>query len=252
VIDTTRRGDVAVLQITHGKANALDLELCEALTAELDGSARSDARALVVTGQGKMFSAGLDLVRLVDGDRGGAAYVRAFMPVFNRMFETLFAYPKPVVAAVNGHAIAGGCIMACAADYRMMAREPGRIGIPELLVGVPFPVVPLEIMRFSTPPHYLQAMAYRGATLTAEAALQHGIVDAVADPDRLLDDAVSVAEALAAMPSAAFALTKRQLRDPAMQRIRAGAAMDAEVTLAWASAETLTAIRDYVARTLKR
>lgn len=249
MIDITRQGHVAVLRITHGKANALDLELCEALTAQLDACARSDARALVIVGQGKMFSAGLDLVRLLDG---GAAYVRTFVPVFNRTFETLFAYPKPVVAAVNGHAIAGGCILACAADYRLMGREPGRIGIPELLVGVPFPVVPLEIMRFATPPQYLQAMVYRGTTFTADAALQHGIVDAVTDPDRLLDEAVAVAESLAAIPSAAFTLTKRQLRAPAMQRIRAGAAVDAEVTSAWASAETLSAIREYVARTLKR
>ena len=249
MIEMARRGDVAVLRMAHGKANALDLELCEALTAQFDDSARSDARALVLVGQGKMFSAGLDLVRLVDG---GAAYVRAFVPVFNRTFETLFACPKPVVAAVNGHAIAGGCILACAADYRLMAREPGRIGIPELLVGVPFPVVPLEIMRFAAPAQHLQAMAFLGTTMTADAALQHGLVDAVSDPDRLLDEAVAVAQSLAAIPSPAFTLTKRQLREPAMQRIRAGAAVDAEVTNAWASAEMLDAIRAYVARTLKR
>ena len=248
MIDMTRRGTVAVLRMMHGKANALDLEFCEALTAQLEASAQSDARALVVVGQGGMFSAGLDLVRLLDG---GAAYVRAFIPVFNRTFETLFACPKPVVAAVNGHAIAGGCILACAADYKVMAREPGRIGIPELLVGVPFPVVPLEIMRFAAP-QSLQAMTYRGTTFTAGAALQHGIVDAVVEPEALLDEAVAAAESLAAIPSAAFTLTKRQLRDPAMQRMRAGAATDADVANAWASAETLGAIRDYVAKTLKR
>jgi enoyl-CoA hydratase len=249
MIDLTRRGDVAVLRMTHGKANALDLELCEALTAQLGASARSGARALVIAGQGKMFSAGVDLVRVVEG---GAAYVRECLPSVNRLFEALFTFPMPVVAAVNGHAIAGGCVMACAADYRVMAREPGRIGIPELLVGVPFPVVPLEIMRFAVPPPHLQAMAYRGVTLTADAALQDGIVDLVVEPDGLLDEAVAVAESLAVISSAAFALTKRQLREPAMQRIRAGAAIDAEVTDAWASAETLGAIRDYVARTLKR
>ena len=95
-----------------------------------------------------------------------------FLPAMNQAFEALFAFPKPVVAAVNGHAIAGGCIMACCADYRIMAREPGRIGIPELLVGVPFPVVPLEIVRFATPPQHLQALIYRGLTLTADDALR--------------------------------------------------------------------------------
>jgi enoyl-CoA hydratase len=168
------------------------------------------------------------------------------------MFETLFAFPKPVVAAVNGHAIAGGCVMACAADYRMMARAPGRIGIPELLVGVPFPVVPLEIMRFAAPRQYLQALAYRGLTLTADLAMQHGLVDAVVDGERLLDDAVAVAESLAAIPSAAFSLTKLQVRAPTRRRMRAGETVDAAVQDAWASPEALSAIRDYVARTLKR
>jgi enoyl-CoA hydratase len=249
VIDLTRRGHVALLRMTHGKANALDLELCEALTGALTDCARSDAGALVLTGEGRMFSAGVDLLRVVNG---GAAYVRTFLPSVNRMFETLFSFPKPVVAAVNGHAIAGGCVMACAADYRMMAREPGRIGIPELLVGVPFPVVPFEILRFAAPPQHLQAMAYRGLTLTADLALQHGLVDAVVEPERLLDDAVAAAEALAAITADAFQLTKRQMRAPALQRMRSGAAVDTAVQDAWASPATLDAIRDYVARTLTR
>ena len=249
MIDLDTRGGVAVLRMTHGKANALDLELCGALLARLDECRASATRALVITGEGRMFSAGVDLPRVVDG---GPSYVRAFIPVLNAALNALFAFPKPVVAAVNGHAIAGGCVIACAADYRLMAREPGRIGIPELLVGVPFPVTPIEIMRFVAPPQHLQALIYRGLTLTADAALQHGLVDAVVDPDRLRDEAIAVAEAMAAVPAATFTLTKAQLRDPAMQRIRAGAAVDAAVEDAWAGEETLSAIRAYVARTLKR
>jgi enoyl-CoA hydratase len=249
VIDLTRRGTVDVLRMAHGKANALDVELCEGLTSQLRACAQSDAGAVVVTGDGKMFSAGVDLVRLVNG---GAAYVRTFLPALNRLCETLFAFPKPVVAAVNGHAIAGGCIIACAADYRMMTRETARIGVPELLVGVPFPPAPLEIMRFAAPAQHLQAMIVRGTIFTADQALQHGLVDAVADADRLLAEAVDAATAMASIPAAAFALTKRQLREPALQRMRNGAATDAEVEDAWASPEILRAIGDYVARTLKR
>jgi enoyl-CoA hydratase len=248
VIDSTRQGRVALLRMAHGKANALDVELCDALTAQLNDCAGSDAGALVVTGEGRMFSAGLDLVRILNG---GATYVRALLPSLNRMLAALFSLPKPVVAAVNGHAIAGGCVIACAADYRLMAREAGRIGIPELLVGVPFPVVPLEIMRFAAPQH-MQALAYRGLTLTADQSLPYGLVDAAVDADRLLDDALAVAESLAAIPAAAFALTKRQMREPALQRMREGAVTDAAAEDSWASAETLAAIRGYVARTLNR
>lgn len=250
MIELTHRGSVTVLRLAHGKANALDLEFCEALTSQLDDCQRSRSTgALVLTGTGRMFSAGVDLLRLV-GD--GASYVRVFLPSVNRMFQTLFTFNKPVVAAVNGYAIAGGCVMVSSADARLMARESGRIGIPELLVGVPFPVVPLEIMRFAAPSQYIQSLAYRGLTLTGDEALRHGLVDTVTDPDHLLDEAVAAAESLAALPPSAFALTKRQLRAPSLQRMSAGASIDAAVQEVWASAETLTAIRDYVARTFKK
>jgi enoyl-CoA hydratase len=249
MIERTNRGDIAVLRMAHGKANALDLELCNALTAELEAYRQSAAKALVVTGSGRMFSAGVDLVRVADE---GAPYLRVFLPAVNRAFETLFSLLKPVVAAVNGHAIAGGCIIACAADRRLMAHDGGRIGIPELLVGVPFPVVPLEIIRFAVAPPHLQSLVYRGATLSPDEALQHGLVDAVVDPASLVDDAIAVAQAMAALPSSAFALTKRQLREPVLERIHVGAALDALVQNAWASDETLTAIRDYVRRTLTK
>jgi enoyl-CoA hydratase len=250
MIDLAQRAGVTVLRMVHGKANALDLEFCDALTSQLEECKRSPrTRALVVTGTGAMFSAGVDLLRLVDA---GAEYVHAFLPVLNRMFQTLFAFSKPVVAAVNGHAIAGGCIMVCAADWRLMARGPGRIGIPELLVGVPFPVVPLEIMRFATQTSQLQSLAYRGLTLPAEEALDRSLVDAITDGDRLLDEAVGVAEAAGALSAEAFALTKAQVREPSLQRMRAGGPTDAAVQDVWASAATLGAIRGYVARTFKK
>ncbi len=249
MFELTHRGRVAVLRMTHGKANAIDFEFTVGLRAQLDAIRLSPAGALVITGQGKMFSAGVDLPRLV---AGGAAYVREFLPAMNQAFHALFSFPKPLIAAINGHAIAGGCVIAGCADYKIMASEPGRIGIPELLVGVPFPVVPLEIMRFAAPPQHLQTMIYRGLTFTATEALQRGIVDAVIDPDRVLDEAVAVAESLAAVPFDAFELTKRLLRSPALQRMREGAAIDATVEDAWAGEPILDAIRDYVARTLKR
>jgi enoyl-CoA hydratase len=249
MFELTQRGRVAVLRMTHGKANAMDLEFCRALTAQVHACQQSPAGALVIVGQGKMFSAGVDLLRLV---AGGAAYAHEFLPAMNHAFETLFAFPKPLVVAVNGHAIAGGCVMACCADYRVMAREPGRIGIPELLVGVPFPVVPLEIVRFATPPQHVQALIYRGLTLAADEALRYGLVDAVVDADRVLDEALEVADRMAAVPFEAFHLTKRLLREPAIRQMHEGGVIDAVVQDAWAGEMVQNAVRDYVARTLRR
>jgi enoyl-CoA hydratase len=249
VTSLEQRGQVAILRMAHGKASALDLEFCEALTRQLDECRRTSlSAALVLTGTGTIFSAGVDLLRIVDG---GAPYVRAFLPAVSRTFETLFTFPKPVVAAVNGHAIAGGCVMACASDVRLMANGPGRIGIPELLVGVPFPIVPLEIMRFAAAPQHLQSLVYRGVTLSAEEAVAHGVIDEAVEGDRLLDAAVATAGRLAALPPAAFSATKNQIRALALQRIREGWQYDAAVTKIWESAETLETIRGYITRTFK-
>ena len=107
-------------------------------------------------------------------------------------------------------------------------------------------------MRFAAPMGRLQAWIFQGVTLDADAAASQGLVDAAADADRLAADALAAAERMAALPRTAFALTKRQLREPTLQRIRAAAARDAEVLAAWQAPETLAAIREYVARTLRK
>jgi enoyl-CoA hydratase/carnithine racemase len=249
-IDVVHRDKVAIFHMTHGKANALDVEFCEAIAARLEEFRHSSIQALVLIGQGQIFSAGVDLLRVLDG---GPAYVKVLLPTLSNAFEILFGYPKPVVAAINGHAIAGGCVLACAADYRVMAQQAGRIGVPELLVGVPFPTIALEIMRFVAAPQHLQALLYGGATLSPESAADQGLVDAIAEPEKLLEQAVLVAETLAALPPAAFTLTKRQVLEPVLKRVREdGPRFDAAVEELWAAPKTLAAIRDYVAQTFKR
>ena len=204
VIEIETRGKLAVFRMEHGKANAFDLEFCEAITKQLEELGRSSLRGLVITGQGRIFSAGVDLLRVIGG---GSVYLRSFLPALKKAFETLFCFPKPVVAAINGHAIAGGCVLACAVDHRLMASQSGRIGIPELLVGVPFPVLALEIVRLAAAPAHFRALVYQGVTLSPEEAIEKGLVDAVVDPERLLEEASALAESLAAVPPEVFAIT---------------------------------------------
>jgi len=246
VIELTEQGGVAVLRLAHGKANVMSLEFCEALTARL--TAVSSSRAVVLTGTGHIFSAGVDLVRLTEG---GESYVRKFLPALCNMFAAVFSHAAPVVAAINGHAIAGGCVLACAADRRLMAREAGRIGVTELLVGVPFPPVAMEIMRDATAPQLFAEAILSGATFTPVEALARGWVHEVVEPAALLERGIEAANALAALPPKAFALSKRQIRQPALQRMQA-ADVDAAVEQIWAAPETLARIRDYVARTLRK
>ena len=144
-------------------------------------------------------------------------------------------------------------MLACAADYRLMAQQTGRIGVPELLVGVPFPTIALEIMRGAVAPHHLPSLLYRGAMVDPADAVERGLVDAIVDPGTLMEQAVAAAESLASLPPLAFALTKRQVREPVMKRVREdGPKFDMAVQELWESPTTLAAIRAYVARTFKR
>lgn len=250
MIDTKVIDGVAVLTMGHGKANALDIEFCDALTACFHVLRKADAKAAVLTGQGTIFSAGVDLKRL---SAGGADYIRAFLPALHRLYDAVFFHPKPVVAAVNGHAIAGGCVLACCADRRIMARDAGRIGVTEILVGVPFPALAFEILRFAVPPRYLSEFTLSGATYATDEALRRGWIDEVAEPGDLTDDAIAVARELSLLSPAAFAQTKSQIRQPVTDRIkRHGEVTDKVVTEIWTAPATLGFIRNYVDRTLKK
>ncbi len=239
------RDDIAVMRFDHGKAHAFDVEFTRALRDQLaDVEECEDVRAIVITGTGTIFSAGVDLFRLVEE---GPQYADEFVPLLVDTFYKLFVFPRPVVAAVNGHAIAGGCVLAAACDYRIMAEGDGTIGAPELRVGVPFPAVALEILRFATSTAHLQELVYRGKTYAVAEAYERGLVDETISPERLLDHACSVATRLASEPTARFRITKRQLRRPAIDLIeRHASETDREVLAEWKDPETIQAIRAYL------
>lgn len=250
MIEIERHGEVAVVRMAHGKANVMDLEFCAAITAGMVGVGHSDARAVVLTGQGAIFSAGVDLNRMLDG---GVDYVARFLPALDAAFEAVFALDRPVVAAINGHAIAGGCILACAADRRLMVAGRGRIGVPELRVGVPFPPVALEIVRAAAVPPHGDRMLLGGTLYSPAQAQAIGLVEELCDADALLARAVEVALDLASIPGTNYALTKRMVQAPVWERIaRQTAAFGAQATAAWQDPQTLDAVRAYVDKTLKR
>jgi enoyl-CoA hydratase/carnithine racemase len=242
------QGPIATVRMVHGKANTLDLESCQVLIDTLHALAHEPVQAAVLTGSGNIFSAGVDLLRL---QSEGPEYIERFVPLLSRVVLALFEFPKPLVAAINGHAIAGGCVMACTADHRVLVRGTARIGVPELLVGVPFPTAALEMVRFVVPNDRLQRIVYEGRTYSPEEAIALGLADELADAAELLPTAQARAERLAALPAAAFSMTKRQLRAPSLTRITAGAAHDAEIARMWHQPGTLDRIRSYVERTFK-
>lgn len=241
-VHVERRGRIATLRMRHGKANALDLELCDSLLDALDQVERDGAEAVVLTGAGAIFSAGVDLRQVLDG---GAPYVRRLLPLLRSAFERLAFFARPVVAAVNGHAIAGGFVLAAAADQAVMVADRGSVGVPELQVGVPFPLVALELVRLRVGGVEAARLVYRATTIGPAEALARGVVDELVGPDNLLDRAADVAAELASA-GAAFALAKQQLRRPLREALAVAAPEhDRRVDELWQADATLAAIRRY-------
>ncbi|MET7395378.1 enoyl-CoA hydratase/isomerase family protein [Dactylosporangium sp. NPDC005572] len=226
MIELTEAGDVAVVRLAHGKVNALDLELLAAITETFTALDAGDARAIVLTGAGRTFSAGVDLRRVIDGP---PEYVDALLRALTRAFLAVFTTGKPVVAAVNGHAIAGGAVLACACDYRLMAAGDARIGVTEVLVGVPFPPAAMEIVRHAVGT-YEEILT--GDTFEPDLA---PFIDTVVPPESLLDEAVATANRVAdRIPPDTYRLTKEQLQSAVHDRLsRLGPQFEARVATLW-------------------
>jgi enoyl-CoA hydratase len=239
MLETEDRSGVTVLRLQHGKVNALDTELLRAITAAMRDL--DPASAVVITGHGSAFSAGVDLKRIVDG---GQPYVREFLPALTETFLAVFNHPGPVVAAVNGHAIAGGCVLAAACDVRLMSG--GRIGLAELTVGVPFPTVAIEIMRHAIGPA-AGNLVLTARLLDPAQAQSIGLVHDVEAPEALLDSSVALAQTMAKTPAEVFALSKRQLQLPARAAMDGHDADEVAIAAGWESSGTRDAIAGYLA-----
>lgn len=243
------RDGVSLLRLRHGKVNALDLELLGALSEALAEVEADGMGAVVLTGEGRSFSAGVDLVRVLEGGRD---YLEAFLPRLSQTLLDLVGFRRPVIAAINGHAIAGGFILACACDRRIVAGGAAKLGVTELKVGVAFPPVALELVR-AVAGRRTAEMVYGGGLYDADRSHAMGLVDEVVASEALVDRAEAVAREWSRVPERAFEATKRVLTAPLLEAIaRPGMADDAAVLEAWSSPETLAAMRAFVERTLSR
>jgi enoyl-CoA hydratase len=202
-------GDVALVRVDRPPANAMDPELLADAIAATEEVAALDAGAVVLTGRPGFFSAGADLKVVPTLDAAGQ---RAMVDGINGLCMAWYGLPRPVVCAVNGHAIAGGLVFALCGDYRVAAAQ-GRYGLTELRAGVPYPTMAIAVVAAE-----LSAPAARRLTLLADlvdaADLRDlGAFDEVVPNDDVLDRALAVARDLATLPSSAYAATKRRLRE---------------------------------------
>jgi enoyl-CoA hydratase len=204
---------------------------------------------LMASAHPKLFCPGLDLVTLLEYDRPA---MERFMTAFGDMALGLFALPKPVVAAISGHAVAGGCVLALTADHRIL-RRGAQIGLNEVRVGVPLPWSVALLLRAAVPPQALSRVALLGSNFTDDDALGLGLVHEVTGAEGFEAACLARLEEFAERDPRAVALTKTYLRAAPLAEMRAHvAARRADFLDAWFSAEARARIRAVVESLAKK
>ncbi len=212
------RDDIAILRLSRGRGNAINGELLDGLMRAA-GRAEEDAavRGVLLAADGKLFCPGLDLVELSTYDR---AALDRFLHRFTACLLQLYVLPKPTLAAIHGHAVAGGTVLTLTADRRVLA-EGAIVGLNELKVGVPLPFGVSMMLRDAVPESRLEEIALFGRNYRGVEALAAGLVHDVVPSDGFEDACLERLAEMTSKDAAAFAVTKRYLRSATVERIRA-------------------------------
>ena len=211
---------VAIVKLSRGVTNALDLELVNQLGALLEQIEHDSSVSALVLGSGnvKFFSIGFDIPHLFELPRQA---FETFYAAFNRVCQSLYTLPKPTVAAITGHAIAGGCILALCCDYRFIAEGKKLMGLNEIKLGVPVPYLADCMLRNIVGTRYARDMLDSGEFYAPADSLRMGLVDQVLPAGDVMARAVEKAGLLGALPPEAFALIKRNRVEQVEQRVLA-------------------------------
>jgi enoyl-CoA hydratase/carnithine racemase len=209
-----RRGAIALVTLDRPRANAMTAELVLELRQVLRKVTGAGA-VVLASGIPGLFSAGWDLPTLLAYDR---KQMGEFYDSFCDLVRDVFVFGAPVVAALSGHAIAGGLILAAAADERYAAEGGGEFGLSEVKLGLLVPFGCLEIFRHGVGSRATERLAATGKNLSARDALAIGLLDRIVPPGELLERAVERAEELALPSPVAHAAIKRSARASALAR----------------------------------
>lgn len=209
-IESQRSGGIATLTLRRGKVNALN----GAVINQLRGTLKTlecdpEVKAIVLTGAGKFFSFGFDIPEFLSFTK---EQFTEYLTSFTELYTYIFLYPKPIVAALNGHTIAAGCMLALACDYRVMVSGKAKIALNEISFGSSVFAGSTEMLRFWVGGANATAVLLSGAMYAAEEAKSLGLVQEVTTDGKLMDMAGKVASDFASKYQAAFFSIKSLLR----------------------------------------
>jgi enoyl-CoA hydratase len=235
-IDVVHRGRIAVVTLRRPPANAMNLELTGEIAAVFQGLRQDrSVRSVVLTAEGKSFSAGVDLKVVPHYDKADQCRM---VNALNRAFYHVYSCPVPVVGAINGHAIAGGFVLALCCDWRLAATAPFLVGLTEVRVGVPYPVAAMEVARQELQGDLARRLVLFGQNMPSAGAVEAGVFDEAVEADALLQRALARADEFACLPQGVFAKSKRELRGRAYATMEAAIAGAEPLLKGWLSVET--------------
>lgn len=202
-------GAIRELQLDRPPANALSPDLILALRKAIQVAPNEDARALILSGAPGRFSGGLDVPLLLGLDRSAMADL---WRDFYGLLGAIAGSTVPIVAAITGHAPAGGTVLALFCDWRLMAEGDYKIGLNEVQVGIPLPPVILAGLRRLVGPRQAERLAVSGELLSPQEAVRLGLVDELTSPEKVVDRALEWCQRLVALPTEAMTSTRREAR----------------------------------------
>ena len=209
LVHCRKDGPVAVMRMDNGE-NRFNPPLVSEIHRALDEfEADAAVRAVVITGTDKYFSNGLDLSALAQLQRDALS---AFVLEFARMYKRVGIYPKPTVAAINGHAFAGGAMLAALADFRYMRADRGWLCLPEVDIKLPFWPGMIALLEEAFPRAQFRHAAYSGKRFTAQELATMGFLDGIYPNEELLPRCIEQAAFLATKNPAAYAEIKRRIK----------------------------------------
>lgn len=215
VLQYSVEGSIAVCRMDDGKANALTIPMIEALENAL-ARAEREASALVLAGRPERFCAGFDLKVMMSGPDNALALLRRG----SALLLSLYGSPLPIVAACTGHALAGGALVLCTADLRLGAPGPYKIGLNEVAIGLPVPILAMELARDRLTSGELARATLFAEIYEPEGAARAGYLDEVVPADELLETAKREARRLGNLSRRAYSATKERLRGRTIEHIR--------------------------------
>lgn len=218
-VKLTIEASIATVTLDRGKVNALNDDMVDQVRACFEDLEKNEeVKAVILTGQGKFFSFGFDIPGFLSYSK---KEFKAYLKKFTALYAYLFLYPKPIIAALNGHTVAGGCILATACDFRLMVTGKAKIALNEVAFGSTIFAGSIDMLKVCAGDRNAELVAGTGKMFSAEEAKELGLIDIVATEDSLMEQSLEIARDYAKRGGPAYGAVKLLLREPMADAFKA-------------------------------